>query len=72
VHDHQVGEAPSSAELPVGLHASEQRGLGEQPPGFVVDDKPLAAVGVSQGRFYPGGGAGHDETYEGVRTRDSG
>ncbi len=72
VDDHEVGEAPGAGEFPVGLHAGEQGGLGEEAPGFVVDDEAVPAGGVGQGGFHPGGGAGHDEADEGVGAGDGG
>jgi len=70
VHDHQVREPPSPGQFPLGLHPSEERRLGEEPPRFVVDHEALPAFGVCEGGLHPRGSTRHDQADEGVGAGD--
>ncbi len=67
VDDEEVGDAESSRELPLGLHSGQQGGLAHEAPGLVVDHPALAGIGIGEGGFHPGGGAGHDHGDELIR-----
>jgi hypothetical protein len=72
VDDHEVGESPGAGEFPVRLHAGKQRGVGDEPPRFVVDDKALAAGRIGERSLHPRRRASHYQSEKLVRAGDVG
>jgi hypothetical protein len=70
--DHEIGDAEGAGQLPLGLHAGEERRLTEKAPSLVVDHPSLSRGGVGEGGLHPCRGAGHHEGNEGVGAADAG
>ena len=53
VEDQHVRDPVVPGESPVRIHPPQQRGMGHEPPGLVVDHPPLPTVRVEQCGFHP-------------------
>jgi hypothetical protein len=72
VEDQHVRDPVVPGESPVRVHPPQQRRVGHEPPGFVVDHPPLPAVRVQQRGLHPRRRARHQHRDQRRVLRDPG
>jgi len=70
VEDEHVRQPVVASEPPLRIHPAQQRGVGHETPGFVIDHPAFPAIGVHQRRFHPRRRAGHQHAQQGGVLRD--